>query len=349
MIQRHPQNPVLTHEQVPYAATLIFNAGVCKYQGKYVMVFRNDFGRWGDVDFDGTNLGLAFSDDGLEWDVAPQPCIDRNKAVELIAPFYPHRDADKELHRFYDPRLTVIDGQVVMCFAVDTTHGLRGGIAVTDDFENWKVVHLTAPDNRNMVLFPEKIRGDYVRLERPFNEYGGPKMGAGLYGMWLSRSSDMRRWGDTSLVMTNESVPYANDKIGPGAPPIRTEKGWLCIFHAVHCDTTRSKNGWEKQWPKVYYAGLALLDIDDPTKVIGVHAEPLISPEADYETGEGKAAEEMGFRNHVIFPGGAILEDSGEVKIYYGAADSVECVAIGNVCEMLSALTSASAQALVLA
>lgn len=318
VIVRHPANPILTAKDVPYKADLIFNAGVTKYEGKYVMVFRNDYGytKSGPFGFEGTNLGLAYSKDGINWEVQSKPCFDLK---------------DEEIIRAYDPRLTVIDGRCYMCFAVDTKHGLRGGIAVTDDFENFEILSMTLPDNRNMVLFPEKVNGKYVRLERPFPVYS--RGGKDRFDLWMSDSPDMKYWGNSNLVLAVENVPYANDKIGPGAPPIKTEKGWLTTFHTVDIDPERGKNGWEDFWKKRYAAGIMLLDLDDPSKVIGMSKEPLIAPEADYETKDG-------FRNDVIFPGGMILEESGEVKIYYGAADTVECLVTAHVDDLVNLCVS---------
>ena len=312
VIQRFAGNPVLTRHNVPYKATLVFNAGVAKFQGRYVMVFRNDYGEWGVPRFEGTNLGLAFSDDGLAWHVQPKPCFEMK---------------DAEVTRAYDPRLTVLDGRVYMCFAVDTRHGLRGGIAVTDDFEHFDILSLSVPDNRNMVLFPEKIGGRFVRLERPFPVYS--RGGGELFDIWLSDSPDLRYWGGSALVLATERVPFANAKIGPAAPPIRTDKGWLTTFHAVDIDPTRGKNGWEPAWKKRYTAGIMLLDLDDPRKVVGLCREPLLAPEAPYET-------DGGFRNNVIFPCGTLLEDDGQVKIYYGAADTVICLATANVEDLVA-------------
>ena len=312
VITRYAGNPVLSHKDVPYQATLVFNAGVCKYQGRYVMVFRNDFGRWGDTKLDGTNIGIAYSADGIKWDVQPNPCFAMKS---------------DEISRAYDPRLTVIDGTVHMCFAVDTRHGLRGGIARTNDFETWEVLSLSAPDNRNMVLFPEKVDGKFARLERPMPVYS---RGSDRFDMWFSDSPDLKYWGNTNLVLGVEQVPYANDKIGPAAPPIKTKKGWLTTIHAVDRDTHRTRNGWESgPWQKRYTAGICLLDLAQPWKIIGMSQEPLIAPEAAYEC-------EGGFRNHVIFPGGMILEDTGEVKIYYGAADTYECLATAHVDDLLA-------------
>ncbi len=316
VIRRCDANPVLSAKDVPYKAALVFNAGVTRFNGRYVMVFRNDYGSLEQQRLEGTNIGLAFSDDGVRWQAQPKPCF----AL-----------ADKEILRAYDPRLTVLDGRCYMCFAVDTRHGLRGGIAVTDDFNKFEILSLSVPDNRNMVLFPEKIGGRYVRLERPFPVYS--RGGKERFDMWISDSPDLRYWGNSDLLLTVEDVPYANTKIGPAAPPVKTKKGWLTSFHAVDTDPSRGKNGWEPAWRKRYTAGITLLDLADPKKVIGLCREPLLVPEASYEIAGG-------FRNNVIFPGGMILEDSGEVKIYYGAADTVTCLATAHVDDLLKLCAS---------
>jgi len=322
LIVRHPSNPILGPSDIPYPASLIFNAGIAKYKGRYVMVFRNDYGsteqEW--LPFKKrevprppalrTCLGLAFSDDGVKWEVQPGPCW----AV--------HTD---EISRVYDPRITVIDGVAHICFAMDTRHGVRGGVARTEDFSKFDILSLSTPDNRNMVLFPEKIGGRYFRLERPFPVYS---RGRDQFDVWSGWSPDLRYWGDHELVLAVENVPFANDKLGPAAPPVKTPKGWLTTFHAVWRDPEVNLGGWEPAWHKKYYGGIMLLDLENPAKVIGMSREPLLAPEAAYE--------KAGFRNDVIFPGGMVLEDSGEVKIYYGAADTVEALATAHVDDLLA-------------
>jgi beta-1,4-mannooligosaccharide/beta-1,4-mannosyl-N-acetylglucosamine phosphorylase len=307
------EKPILTPADIPYKATLVFNAGVTKFNGKYVMTFRNDYGEAysGDPADGGVCVGIATSDDGINWVAEPEPAF----ALKT-----------DEIDRIYDPRLTVIDGRLYMCFAVDTKHGICGGVATTDDLKTLNILSISAPDNRNMVLFPEKVNGKYVRLERPMPVYS--RGGKDTFDVWMSQSPDLRYWGDNKFVLGVEHVPFANDKIGPAAPPVKTEKGWLTTFHAVERDESRGKNGWEKRWTKIYYAGLMLLDLDDPSKVIGYSKTPLIAPELPFETDEG-------FRTDVIFPGGMILEDDGEVKIYYGASDTVECLATANVNDLI--------------
>lgn len=278
------------------------------------MVFRNDYG-YSDNRFKGTNIGVAESDDGVIWTARPEPMV---RAEDV---------RDGEIWRIYDPRLTMIGDEIFICFAVDTAHGIRGGIGrVKGDFEGIEFISLSTPDNRNMVLFPEKIGGMYVRLERPFTVYS---RGRDRFDIWISRSPDLVYWGESELLLTVEDVPFANDKIGPAAPPVRTKDGWLTLFHSVDLDNARGKNGWEPKWEKRYCAGIMLLDLNDPSKVIGVSKEPLLAPETLYEVDEG-------FRQNVIFPGGMIAEPDGSVKIYYGAADTVECLAVSTVDELVA-------------
>lgn len=314
-LTRHAANPLLTADDLPYASTLVFNAGVVKHEGRYIMAFRNDYGDYrGEGGARGTNIGLAFSDDGIRWSPAERPWIEWQ---------------DDEIRRAYDPRLTVIEGRVYLCFALDTAHGIRGGVAVTDDFERWEVLSLSTPDNRNMVLFPERVNGRIARLERPFPVYG--RRGPEPFDIWYSDSPDARDWGNARLVLGAESVSWCNAKIGPGAPPVKTERGWLTTFHVVNIDRDHELPAWHKGWYKTYTMGLMLLHADEPWRVTALCPEPVLVPAADYEL--------EGFRGSVVFPGGMILEPDGEVKIYYGAADTVECLATAHVDDLLALCT----------
>ena len=316
-VRRYAQNPVLSAADVPYPSTLVFNAGVIFHQGRYVMVFRNDYGYESEKGFAGTNIGIAESEDGIHWKVRPEPCFDSRDP--RLSGFFGLPEG--EMIRVYDPRLTVIGDEVYMTFAADTRHGLRGGIARTDDFRQFRVLSLSVPDNRNMVLFPEKVQGMYLRLERPMPVYS---RGRDRFDLWLSESPDLVHWGGSVLLSGVEDFPYANDKIGPGAPPVRTDRGWLVLTHGVDLDRNRGKNGWETSWKKRYCAGMMLLDLEDPRKVLGIYREPLLAPDAAYET-------EGGFRNHVVFPTAAVPGTDGQLKIYYGSADTVVALAYAPV------------------
>ena len=328
------EKPILTKDDMPYASNLVFNAGVAKVDGKYVMVFRNDYGTSEEAfvkerkSFTGTSVGIAVSDNGIDgWRVKEKPLIDFAMHGEtgtnlLGTPAVP------DARRLYDPRLMVIEDELYLCLAMDTVHGVRGCIAkLSRDLESYEIVSTTVPDNRNMVLFPEKIGGMYVRLERPFPVYS---RGGDRFDIWMSKSPDMKFWGECELVLGVEHVPYANNKIGPAAPPVKTPYGWLTTFHAVDKEPEgRGQDEWDLKWNKRYCAGIMLLDLNDPSKVIGMSKEPLIAPELPHEA-------DFGFRQNVIFPGGMILEDDGEVKIYYGAADTVECVATARVEDLVA-------------
>jgi beta-1,4-mannooligosaccharide/beta-1,4-mannosyl-N-acetylglucosamine phosphorylase len=325
-VSRHPENPVLEPSMVPFPCSLTFNAGVAIYEGRYVMVFRNDMFETGDpASAHSTNLGFAESDDGVHWRVRPEPFLSLEAAKEKGAAFYANRDGSV-VDRIYDPRITILEGVPYICFAMDTMHGVRAGIARTRDFHDFEILSISAPENRNTVLFPERIGRRYVRLERPFPVYSRSEPEA--FDIWIASSGDLADWGRHDLVLGVEDVPFSNRKIGPGAPPIRTERGWLTTFHAVDFDERRGKHGWEASWKKRYTIGLMLLDPDNPAKVIAKADTPLMVPEAPYET-------DGGFRNHVLFPGG-MTRDGDEVRIYYGAADTVECVASADIADLLA-------------
>lgn len=339
---RKLEKPILTKENVPYDAQFVFNAGVAKIDGKYVMIFRNDYNMEekyypnGYGQHRGISIGIAVSDNGIDgWTVKEKPLVDMHweygdntPGVDSLGKEFPEYP---DILRLYDPRIIPIEGEIYICLAMDTIHGLRGCIAklnkTLDDFE---IISASVPDNRNMVLFPEKIDGYYVRLERPFPVYS---RGKDRFDIWLSKSPDLKFWGESKLVLGVEDVPYANDKIGPSAPPIKTKHGWLTLFHAVDLENEgRGQSEWDLDWNKRYTAGVMLLDLKDPSKVIGMSKLPLMVPDMPYES-------EYGFRQNVIFPGGMILEDDGEVKIYYGAADSVECVAFSTLDELIALCT----------
>ncbi len=313
--------PILTPDDVPFPSSLTFNAGIIKTGGKYVMLFRNDYGVTAEEfskgkHFEGTNIGYAESSDGIHFKIDPKPRF----AVR-----------NDEILRVYDPRITELDGRFYVAFAADTRHGIRGAIyEATNDFKDFELLSMSTPDNRNMVIFPEKINGNFVRLERPMPVYS---RGRDCFDIWLSDSPDLRYWGNPHLVLGVEDVPYCNDKIGPAAPPLKTDRGWLCIFHAVDLDTSRGKNGWEGRWQKRYCIGIILLDLKNPQKVIGMSKVPLMVPEAPYEISGG-------FRDNALFPC-AMVEEGETVRIYYSAGDREIRLASAKLSDLLALCTDA--------
>jgi beta-1,4-mannooligosaccharide/beta-1,4-mannosyl-N-acetylglucosamine phosphorylase len=329
-ITRHPDNPVLTASKMPYRSHLVFNSSVVEYDGKYLMMFRNEwFPEEGNPAGFVSSLGVAQSDDGINWDVWPEPIRfedDRLKGKHV-----------------YDPRALIVDGTYYVTACVHDARGPRGVTMTTEDFRTFEVIDLAPPCSRNLVLFPEKINGKYYRLERPFwasidtynnqaNEWVSPP-----FDIYIASSPDLKHWGDYEPLLQTDLFDYANIKIGPGGAPIRTDRGWLLLLHGVDYDPSRGKNGWNESWRQRYHGGVALLDLENPRKVLGYSKLPVITPEAPYET-------ENGFRNGVIFPMTGLQMPDGDFYIYYGAADTHTCVATCQLDDLLDfALSGPSA------
>jgi len=312
IIKRHSANPILMASDVPFESKLAYNPGVVKWKGKYVMVFRSDHG-WDPQKKKAPHfrLGVAESDDGVAWRVRETPLREADGEEDLA---------------YHDPRLMLVEDRLILAHSCLTKHGEVGVICETD-LETATELSRTAPDNRNLVVFPEKIGGRYFRLERPFpimSRDNEPK-----FDIWMSESPDLVFWGESRPLLTLEEVPFANERLGAGSAPLRTDEGWLIVFHACDRDETRGKNGWEDNWQRRYTAGVMLLDLDDPRSKLAWSRVPLMVPEAPYET-------EGGFRNDVVFPTALVPEEDGTVKLYYGACDSWICLAETPVNELVA-------------
>jgi predicted GH43/DUF377 family glycosyl hydrolase len=300
-LKRYPNNPVLTGKDFPAGSGIkrVFNSGVIKAGKRYVMACRVEDAALRN------RIWIAESDDGLRWVPRPGP-------VEL-----PHDDpefAEYTAGMYYDPRITYLDGKYYLMHAAHSSHGCRLSLLTTSDFSRFQWLgHVSAPDNRNGALFPERINGLYARLERP-------NTGGAFGDMWVSYSPDLIFWGKAKCVLRNRDVRWAWTKIGPGAVPIRTEHGWLTIFHGVRTQCAQHY---------VYQLGVCLLDLDDPSRVIGRSEEAILEPEEHYEL--------VGQTPSVVFTSGAVLEDDGEVKVYYGGADTVQCLATIPLARLLEA------------
>ena len=323
IMRRYEGNPLLTAKDMPYEATYVFNAGVIKYRGEYVIAPRINVY---DKDYKTTALftGLGFSKDGIKFDIIP----------DQIRVHY----RGEILPWVNDSRLTVIDDELYLSFCFENLHSERPGIAKwrNDGTTDFDAVCIGVPQQRNMILCPYKVNGMYMRLERPSNQWQDQ------FHIWYSFSPDMRYWGDSELYLGCEDVPFATAKIGAGAPPLKTDKGWLLIFHAVDTDPDRAMDlPAVKNWMKRYTCGAALFDLEDPTKLIAITKQPLLAAEASYETDP-----EQWFVNNTIFPCGAVLMDDREtLRIYYGSCDYSTNLAETTLAELWSVMTPCSRMA----
>lgn len=292
LVRRHPNNPILTKEDVPYPVATVHNAGVVKFDNKYIMIFRSHKLNGRSI------LGLAKSDDGYEFKVSPEPFL--VPATEGIFKVY-------EEYGVEDPRIIFLDNEFLITYSAYSRHGVRIGLAKTKDFRSVERFSLiTEADYRNVVIFPEKFDGLYARLDRPHSEISP-------WSIWISYSPDLRFWGESKLIMKPVQYHWDEMKIGPGAPPIKTPRGWLNIYHGVFPTMDGS----------VYRLGVALHDLKDPANIIAVGDEWILQPEEVYEI--------TGYVHNVVFSCGAVPEDDGSVKIYWGGADKVMCVGTANL------------------
>ena len=205
-----------------------------------------------------------------------------------------------------------MEGEFIITYSAYSRNGVRIALAKTKDFSRVERVSLiTEADYRNVVIFPEKFDGLYARLDRPHSEIAP-------WSIWISYSPDLCYWGQSQLIMRPELYHWDEMKIGPGAPPIKTDQGWLSIYHGVF----RTMDG------SVYRLGVALHDLKNPANVIGVGDSWILQPEDPWEI--------TGYVHNVVFTCGAVLESDGTVKIYWGGADTVMCVGEANVSDLVA-------------
>jgi len=287
LIKRYKNNPILEKSDVPYPVATVHNAGMVKHDGKYIMIFRSHKLNGRSI------LGKAVSDDGFNFKVDKEP---------FMVPATEEPFKEYEAYGVEDPRIVFIDGEYLITYSAYSPHGVRIGLAKTKDFKTIERVSLiTEADYRNVVIFPEKFNGLYARLDRPHSEISP-------WSVWISYSPDLIFWGEAKLIMKPEQYHWDEMKIGPGATPIKTPRGWLNIYHGVFPTMDGS----------VYRLGTALHDLEDPSKIIAVGDEWILQPEEEYEL--------TGYVHNVVFTCGAIPEPDGTVKLYWGGADKVMCV-----------------------
>lgn len=293
---RYTENPVIGRNPIPGVAR-IFNSAVMPYEGAYIGVFRGE--QTNGIPY----IYLGRSQDAIHWDIEHEKIQFVNEAGESFMPPYA-----------YDPRLVKVEDTYYIIWCQDA-YGAAIGMAKTTDFKTFtRVENPFLPFNRNAVLFPRKIDGKFKLLSRP-SDSGHTPFG----DIYISESPDMKYWGCHRHVMGKGSNWWENVKIGGGAAPIETSEGWLLFYHGV----TGTCNGF------VYSIGGAILDRDEPSKVLYRCGTYLLTPEAEYE--------ERGFVPNVCFPCATLQDaDTGRIAIYYGCADSYVGLAFTTVDEVVN-------------
>ena len=317
MVKRYINNPIIKRTDIPdihpdlVDVSSVFNPGAVKFMDKYILLLRvQNRGRE-------TFIVKAESSNGIDFKVD-------NKIVN----FKGMEKVNKKIYHVYDARITKIQNEYFIFFAMDMDKGCSLGLAKTDNFDKYEFLGIVSGGNvRNGVLFPEKINGKYIRFDRPnkIQLEGGPSSGNAIF---LSESGDLLKWKTIKAVMSGR-FHYWDENIGSGPPPVKTKEGWLHIYHGIAMHFASSN---------IYQAGVSLHDLNDPSLVLSRSKCNILEPRELYEL--------TGQVPNVVFPSGMIVEDYDEngfakleskVLIYYGAADTVVGLAITTIMELIEA------------
>jgi len=294
ILHRWRGNPIVKQEDLAFPCLDIMNAGAVKCNDHYAMLVRVE-------DMRGRSVFVpARSQDGIHFTLGAHSSLSPAKEGEF---------ARFESRGVEDPRITKLDGVFYVMYTAYSGYGTRLALAKTEDFEKIeRVALISEPDNKNGALFPEKINGRYARLERPRD--GG--------NIWISYSDDLIYWGSSVPVMAPRGGGYwDSNRVGCAAPPIRIKEGWLMTYYGV-----KSTSGGP-----IFRLGAAVLDADDPAKVLKRTSVPLLTPRETYER--------IGDVGNVVFSCGAVLEDDDELRVYYGAANEAICLGTAHLSEVL--------------
>jgi predicted GH43/DUF377 family glycosyl hydrolase len=288
---RYKKNPILTVDDWPYRAHTVFNPAAAIVDGMTLLLVRVEDHRGF------SHLTVARSKNGIDnWEIDSKPT------------FFPDPvNYPEEIYGIEDPRITYIDelGKWAIVYVAFSDSGPLPALAFTKDFRNFdRAGPLMPPDNKDAAVFPVRFKGKWAMLHRPAPNFHTLKA-----NIWISFSCDMKSWEKPDVLMyAREGGWWDAYKIGLSPQPLRTPEGWLIMYHGVRQTT-----------PKISYKlGLALLDLEDPTKVLRRSEGWIFGPREQYER--------SGDVNDVVFPCGWV-QVGEELRIYYGSADTSVSVA----------------------
>jgi predicted GH43/DUF377 family glycosyl hydrolase len=299
LFKRYKNNPVLTPKMWPYKVNAVFNAGATLFNDKVLLLVRVE-------DMRGfSHLCKATSKDGYtNWQIDSEPTL-------IPKP----EDFPEETYGIEDPRIVKLDedNRYAIVYTSFSESGPLVSLATTEDFNTYRRYGVVMPpDDKDASLFPRKFNGRYVLIHRPSpTSY---LLGAHI---WMSYSPDLKHWGDSSILLPARRGSWWDAyKVGLGPQPIETSEGWLIIYHGVRTTAAGA----------LYRLGLALLDLDDPSKVIKRCDEWIFGPNEYYER--------VGDVPDVTFPCGVVVKGD-ELIMYYGAADTTMAIATASLKEVL--------------
>jgi predicted GH43/DUF377 family glycosyl hydrolase len=298
LLTRHAANPIITAADLPYSANSVFNPAATIRDGETTLLMRGEDRRGL------SHLTVARSPDGMAgWRIDAAPT------------FVGEPDTHpEEMWGIEDPRVTFVEEEQrwIVAYTAYSSGGPLVSLAATADFETFeRLGAVMPPENKDAALFPVKFDGRWAMVHRPVG---------GAFGahMWISFSPDLKHWGEHRILLrARDGGWWDAQKIGLSPQPLKTDRGWLIMYHGVR--TTASGS--------IYRLGLALLDLENPCRVLKRSSEWLFSPSEAYE--------QLGDVGNVVFPCGWTLVDD-EIRLYYGAADTSIALATGRLSELLA-------------
>ncbi len=305
LFARNPSNPILSAKDWPYPANTVFNPAATIYQGKVLLLARVEDRRGF------SHLTKAVSEDGASnWMIDKKPTFESD-------PAYPEENWGIE-----DPRITYVDelGKYAVIYTAYSESGPTVYLTLTEDFINFeRQGAIMPPEDKDAALFPKRFNGKWLLIHRP--------IGHGAH-IWISASSNLKDWGDHKILITSRGGAWWDgSKVGLCAPPLETADGWLILYHGVRVTAAGA----------IYRLGLALLDLEDPTKLLRRGDEWIFGPCETYE--------KQGDVQDIVFPCGWILDrETGKIRMYYGAADTCIGLATATQNDLLAYIRSCPEQ-----
>jgi predicted GH43/DUF377 family glycosyl hydrolase len=300
LFRRHTGNPILSARDWPYPVNTVFNAGACQLGEETILLVRVEDRRGH------SHLTVARSNDGVS-----------NWRIDAKPSFAPDpENHSEEQWGVEDARLTWIEdrGQWIVAYTAYSSSGPLVALAETKDFAAFsRLGPVMPPEDKDAAVFPRRFGNRYAMIHRPVSTGG---FGAHI---WISFSPDLVHWGDHQALMhARRGAWWDANKIGLGPPPLETPEGWLILYHGVRVTAGGC----------LYRLGLALLDLDDPRRILRRSDQWIFAPETPYER--------TGDVGGVMFPCGWILDKpGGTIRLYYGGADTCLALATAQLSDLL--------------
>ncbi len=300
IFRRAKENPILTSEDMPVRAEAVLNPGATEQDGRVALLVRAEHASGF------SDVYVARSSNGVtDWEVAPEPLLEHGLPKMRY-----------ESWGCEDPRVVFLEEHECwyITYTAYSPAGAAVGLAKSADLETAERVGLIfSPNNKDAALFPREVGERFVVVHRP-------DAGGGIENIWIAFSPDLLHWGEPHCVLPEGAGPaWDAHKVGAGPPPVETDNGWLILYHGVKMYAGQM----------AYRVGAAMLDRDQPHKVIGRTRENIFKASAIYEM--------AGLVPNVVFPTGMLLRGD-ELWVYYGAADTTICLAVAKLQDVLNLL-----------